>query len=290
MKYAKRTKEVVLSIWQDVERKHLLLVSAGLAYYLLMSLFPALLLVTAVAAYVPQDALQGAGQFLNNMIGSRAVSLIQQMLATIAPHRLGLLSFGIITTLWLASKGVKAIIWGLDIVYDARASRSLWITRILAFGLTFAVSLLLLIGVIVMLVGPTLEEFFARVAPVQTVWLEVWPYVQWLLSALFTFAAIELLYLFAPNVPRANRLTVLGAIAATFSWLILSWGLRLYFDYFGNWKLDQLYGIFATPIAVMIWLYWSAVVLLLGAQLNVSLRLDKRLEDRSFTPEKELSR
>jgi membrane protein len=290
MKYVRRTKEVVLSIWQDVERKHLLLVSAGLAYYLLMSLFPALLLVTAVAAYVPQDALYEAGQFLNNMIGSRAVSLIQQMLATITPHRLGLLSFGIVTTLWLTSKGVKAIIWGLDIVYDARASRSLWITRILAFGLTFAVSLLLLIGVIVMLVGPTLEEFLARVAPVQTVWLEIWPYVQWLLSALFTFAAIELLYLFAPNVPRANRLTVLGAIAATLSWLLLSWGLRLYFDYFGNWKLDQLYGIFATPIAVMIWLYWSAVVLLLGAQLNVSLQLDKRLEDRSSAPEKELSR
>jgi membrane protein len=278
MKYVKRAKEVIFLILRDVERKHLLLIAAGLAYYFLMSLFPALLFITALMAYAPlEEALRGADSFLTNMIGPQNVSTVHQMLGIVTPHRRGLLSFGIITTLWLTSKGTKAVIWGFDIVYEAHASRSLWITRILAFGLTFAVAFLLFIGVVVMLVGPALEAFFARIAPVQTVWLEIWPYLQWLLTALFTFAAIELLYLFAPNVPRAHRRTIPGAVIATATWLILSWGLSLYFYYFGNLKLDKLYGIFATPIALMTWLYWSAVVLLMGAQVNSTLQRYRKL-------------
>jgi membrane protein len=113
------------------------------------------------------------------------------------------------------------------------------------------------------------------VVPIQSLWLRVWPYVQWCLSALFIFAAIELLYRLAPNVPAKQRLTIPGAIVATVIWLVLAWGLGYYFHHFGDLKFDRLYELLASPIALIVWLYWSAIAILIGAEINVNLRVKK---------------
>lgn len=272
MKQLKDAISVVKPIFKGFERKHLSLLAAGLAYYFVMSLAPALMVLTAIMAYLPlKNGVQGATSFMAHVIPHQSLALLEPMLTTITPHRTGLLSLGIIATLWLSSKGVKGIIAGLDIVYAVRVPRSLWINRILAFGLTFAVGLLLLVAVILALAGPALEIVLSRAVPIQSLWMRVWPFLHWLLAATFTFAAIELFYLLAPNVPVKNRLTVPGALVAASAWLALSWGLGLYFHYFGDLKLNKLYGILAAPIALVIWLYWGAAAILIGAEMNVNL-------------------
>jgi membrane protein len=212
-----------------------------------------------------------------HVIPQQGLSLIEPVLTTITPHRTGLLSFGLITTLWLTSKGVKGIIGGLDIVYEVRTPRAIWINRILAFGLTVAVGMLLLLAVALALAGPFVETLLSAIAPVQSLWMKAWPYVQWLLAAFFTFAAIELLYLLAPNVPVAKRMTIPGAVIAASIWLALSGGLGLYFHYFGESKLNAVYGILATPVTLVIWLYWGAAAILIGAEINVNLQYRKSI-------------
>ncbi len=279
MKQLKDAISVVKLIFKGFERKHLSLLAAGLAYYFVMSLAPALMVLTAIMAYLPlKNGVQGATSFMAHVIPHQSLALLEPMLTTITPHRTGLLSLGIIATLWLSSKGVKGIIAGLDIVYAVRVPRSLWINRILAFGLTFAVGLLLLVAVILALAGPALEIVLSRAVPIQSLWMRVWPFLHWLLAATFTFAAIELFYLLAPNVPVKNRLTVPGALVAASAWLALSWGLGLYFHYFGDLKLNKLYGILAAPIALVIWLYWGAAAILIGAEMNVNLEHRKTRE------------
>lgn len=260
-------------IFENVERKHLSLIAAGLTYYFLMSFFPALAVLAAVVAYLPwQGGMQDVTAFLGFVMPPPAMSLFTQFLTSIRIHRGGLLSFGIIATVWLSSKAVKGIISGLDIVYEVRAPRRLWTNRILAFGLTFGVGILLLLAVALTLAGPAVATILARTASVQSLWFRIWPYVQWIPPAIFIFAAIELLYLLAPNLPVGERVTVPGALAAAVGWLALSWGLGFYFQYFGGAKLTRLYEFLATPIAVMIWLYWSAFTLLLGAEINASVQ------------------
>lgn len=284
MRHLDEAKRVITLIFRGFERKHLSLVAAGLAYYFLMSLVPALVLLTAVVAYLPlQYGMQG---FMAHVIPRQSMSFIEPVLTTTSEHRTGLLSFGIITTLWLSSIGVKGIIAGLDIVYDVRVPRRLWTNRILAFGLTFAVGVLLLLGAALALVGPGVEALLSTTVSIQSLWMNIWPYVQWLLSAMFTFAAIELLYLTAPNVSAAHRLTIPGAAVAASSWLVLSWGLGFYFHHFGGLKLARLYGILAAPVALMIWLNWGAAAILIGAQLNVSLQCHK--SPRVLDPESTL--
>lgn len=279
MKFLKKTISALKPIFRGFERKHLALVAAGLAYYFLMSLFPALVLLTAVVAHLSRkDGMQSATALLSHVMPPQGMALLGDALATISPHRTGLLSFGVIATLWLISKAVKGIIAGLDIVYEVHTPRSLWINRILAFGLTIGVGVLLLLAVALMLAGPLLEAGLASVVHLQSLWIKSWPYIQWLLAAAFIFAAIELLYLLAPNVPAARRVTIPGALVAAASWLALSWGLGFYFQHFGHLKLDAVYGILATPIALVIWLYWSAAAILIGAEINVTIQAHKKLE------------
>jgi membrane protein len=282
MKYLKELVSLGTLVFKGFERKHLALISAGLAYYFLMALFPALLLLIAVAGFLPlQNGVQGATSFIAHVIPRQGLEMLEPMLATVGTHRTGLLSLGIITGLWLTSKGAKGIIAGLDIVYEVRAPRPLWINRILAFGLTCAVGVLLLLAVTLTLAAPAVEALLAIVVPVQSLWIKAWPYIQWLLAATFTFAAIELLYLLAPNVPLAKRTTIPGALIAASAWLVLSWGLGFYFHHFGDLKLDAVYGILATPIALVIWLYWGAAAILIGAEINVNLQSYKSLRRSS---------
>jgi len=278
-------RELTTLVYRESERKHLALAAAGVAYYFLMSLVPALALLAAVVASLP--VLNDSGElasFLGRVMPAQALSMLDEVVATIQPYRASLFSFGVIVTLWLASAGGKGIIASLDLVYDVRTPRAPWLNRMLAFLLTLAVGALLLAAVALTLVGPFVERALAVLVPVQSWWLVVWPYLQWLVAAAFTFTAISLLLTLAPNAPAGERLTLPGALLAAVAWMTLSWGLGVYLHYFGEIKLDRFYGVFATPVAVMIWLYWGAAAILLGAQINASLaswRRARRASDGS---------
>jgi membrane protein len=273
MRYLKTAATLSIQILRNVERKHVWLLAAGLAYYFMMSLFPALVLVAAVASYLPlEQGMQGVTRFLGYVVPPQATSVFERVLSSIRTHRAGLLSFGIIVLIWLSSKSVKGIMAGLDIVYEVRAPRRVWTNRVLAFGLTFAVGILLLLGVGLTVAAPALRALLLRAVPEQSLLFQIWPYLQWLPAGFFIFTAIELLYLLGPNLPTRQRVTVPGALVVAATWLVLSRGLGLYFQSFGEAKLVRLYEFLATPIAIMIWLYWSAFAILVGAQINASLQ------------------
>lgn len=272
---------VITGVLKDFERKHLSLIAAGLAYNFVMSLLPALLLLTSLAAYLPlHNGVYGLTSFLSPLVPPQSMSLVLQILNKIGSHRAGLLSVASVTTLWLTSVATKSVIAGLDIVYEVPKPRRIWTNRILAVGLSLAVGVLLLVGVMLTLVGPLIGRLLSRAAPMQSMWMQIWPSAHWALAAIFTFAAIELLYLFAANIPASPRRTILGALAATLGLLILAWGLGWYFHNFGEMKLGKLVEALATPIAVAVWLHWSALVVLLGAEINLNVFRKSRLVEQ----------
>lgn len=203
---------------------------------------------------------------------AQVVRLIEEPLTRIASHRGALLSFGLVTTLWLSSIAFKGLILGLDMVHGSSVQRPLWVSRILALALTIGVGVLLLIGVILSSTGPSLWAQLSSLMPVEPLWLRLGPYLQWLVSALMLFAAIELLYVLGPSLPVSKRVTFPGAAAATFMWLVLAWGLGFYFHHFGQFKFARFFGFLAIPALFMTWLYCNAAAVLLGAEINSRLR------------------
>ena len=278
-KDASATKRIItniLDIWRDIEKKNLPLATAGIAYYLLLSLFPALTLLSAVLSYLPvQNGLREAMSVLGYVIPPQVMTLIGDLLTRITPHRVALLSVGLVTTLWLASLAFKGLILGLDMVHGSNVQRPLWVSRILALALTIAVGGLLLIGVVLTSLGPVLWAHFSRLMPIESPWFRIGPYLQWSVSTLVLFTAIELLYVVGPSLPVSKRLTIPGAAAATVIWLALAWGLGFYFHHFGELKLARFFGFLAAPALFMTWLYCSAAAVLLGARINSRLRTAK---------------
>ena len=276
MRYIREALAIFRLIGTNAERKHLALAAAGLAYNFLLSLIPVFMVLAAVLAYLPvQNGMQDVNSFLVNVVPRQALPVIADLATRISPHRTGLLSFGLITAVWLASKSLNGMIMGLDLAYNVYAPRRIWTTRILAFFLTLAVGLLLLLGVALTLAGPFVGTLLSRVAPIHSIWLRLWPFIQWSFSVVIVFSAIELLYVLAPNIPFTHRLTVPGAVFASAMWIALAWGFGFYLHYSGA-KLDRFYGVLATPIAFMIWLNWSASAILLGAEINSSLMSYRR--------------
>lgn len=263
----------IWNLWRDVEKKNLPLATAGITYYLLLSFFPALALLSAVLSYLPvQNGLREAMSILGFVIPPQVMTLIKELMTQITPHRGALLSLGLATMLWLASVAFKGLILGLDMVHGSEMQRPLWITRLLAFGLTIAVGILMLIGVILTSIGPSLWTHLSRLLPFDSRWLRIGPFVNWSVSALILFTAIEILYVWGPSLPVSKRRTIPGAIAATAIWLVLAWGLGFYFHHFGDVKIAKFFGFLATPALFMTWLFCNAAAILFGAEINSRLK------------------
>jgi membrane protein len=270
-----------------VVRNHTLQMAAALAYYFVLSLFPALTLLSAVVAYLPvPDLFNQALALLARFLPADAMGLVRRVLAdVISPNKETFLSLGILGTLWAASGGFAAMIEALNIAYDVRDDRPFWKTRPLAVGLAFLTGALLLIALSVMVVGPRFGQWLAGRVHLPGLFVLLWPFIHWSIAIGFTVLAVEALYFLAPNVKQRLRATLPGTVVSVGCWITLSYLLGLYFRHFGNF--NKTYGTLGAAVALMTWLYWTGFALLVGAELNKELaKISKegKLEEKHEPP------
>jgi membrane protein len=266
-----RFKTAIRKTVADVDRNHMLYMAAALSYYFILSLFPALIFLSGVVAYIPIPNLFGhILQLIGRFVPGDAMVLIRRVLSdVISPNRGTLLSVGLVGTLWTASGGFVATIEALNIAYEVEETRPFWKTRPLGIGLTFLIGLLLLIALAVMIVGPHFGEWLAGKLHLSWLFAAAWPFLEWSVAVGFTVLAVELLYFLAPNVKQRFWWTLPGATLAVGSWLLLSYGLGIYFRRFAH--LNKTYGAVGAVIGLMIFLYWTGFAMLVGGELNAEL-------------------
>jgi membrane protein len=267
----RRAKEAVWRTVEAVPQKHTLQMAAALSYYFVISLFPALVLLSAIIAYLPgAHPFEQVLSMLSGFVPHDTLELLQRVLAkVVTPNRGTLISFGVLGTLWTASGGFSAAIEALDIAYEVEEGRPFWVTRPLAVGLTLLVGLLLLIALGVMIVGPQFGTWLAERANLSWLLAKAWPYIHWTVAILFTVLAVEALYFIAPNVKQRFWATLPGAVLSVACWIGLSYGLGIYFRSFAHF--NKTYGAMGAVIALMVWLYWTSFAMLVGAELNCEL-------------------
>jgi membrane protein len=275
------------ALWRfadDINNKHTLQMAAALSYYFVISLFPALILLSAILAYLPvHDLLKQAFVLMGGFVPKDTLALVEKVLAdVVSPNRSTFLSFGILGTLWTASGGFSATIEALNIAYEVEETRPFWRTRPLAIGLTFIIGLLMLIALGVMIVGPDFGQWLASRLHMSWLFAILWPYVHWLVAVGFTVLSVEWLYFLAPNVKQRFWSTLPGAILSVGCWIGLSYGLGVYFRNFANF--NKTYGTLGAAVALMVWLYWTGFFMLVGAELNCQLAKETK---EGKIPEKE---
>ena len=264
-------KNALIGTYGDVVRNHTLQMAAALAYYFVLSLFPALILLSAVVAYLPvPDLFNQALALLARFLPADAMGLVRRVLAdVVSPNKGTFLSLGILGTLWAASGGFAATIEALNIAYDVRDDRPFWKTRPLAVGLAFLTGTLLLVALSVMVVGPRFGGWLAGKVHLSGLFVLLWPYIHWTIAIGFTILAVEALYFLAPNVKQRFWATLPGAVIAVGCWIGLSYLLGIYFRHFGTF--NKTYGTLGAAVALMVWLYWTGFAMLVGAELNQEL-------------------
>lgn len=261
-------RRVIRLTYAGVRSKHTSQLAAGLSYYFILSLFPLLIAFAAGLALVPLPHLfDQILTLMGRFIPSDSMGLVRGVLRdVISPHGGSILSVGIVLTIWAASGGVAALVEAVNVAYNLADTRSFVRKRLLAIGLMFAVGALAVVALALMVVGPGFGRWVAEKAGLGAVFVALWPYSRWGLSIACAVLSIELIYMWAPSARRPFRTTLPGAVIALITWLLLSSGLGLYLRNFG--KLNKTYGTLAAAVALMLWLYWTAFAILVGAQFN----------------------
>ncbi len=283
----RRSKQVIVGVAKDVMNNHIPSFAAALSYYFVLAFFPAVIAVAAFIAYLPLPNL------LNTIIAAMAMIAPPESMALVvrvagdvlSPSRGAFLSAGLLGALWTCSSGFSAVIEALNVAYNVPETRPVWKTRLLSLELTFLIGTLVTVAFAVMIVGPRFGEFLAAHLGLSRAFALVWPLLRYLCSVIFIVVAIEALYFRAPNLKQRFTATLPGAIMAVVGWILLSDGLSFYFRSFAH--LNRTYGVLGGGIALLIWLYWCGLLILLGAELNakiIQLRGDGTLEVKPPPP------
>ena len=255
-----------------VSQDNLPLISAGVAFFSMLSLFPALAALIALAGLVSEPVLVVAQledmrplmpNDVYEIINDQVVSLVTASSDTLG--RAGLIS--LLFALWSARAGVGAMITGLNAVYKER-DRNTAKHYLRALLLTIALVGVGIVSLFSLVVIPVFLAFFPLGAT-GTFLVEA---ARWVVAVAVLFAGIGLLYRYGPN-RRAARIQWLsvGAVVAVACWLVLSVAFSYYVGNFGNY--NQVYGSIGAVIAMLIWLWISSFLVLFGAALNAQIEM-----------------
>lgn len=266
----------LLRTYDHVDDHHTMQMAAALSYYFVLSLFPALILLSALVAYLPvPDLFNQALDLMARFVPADSMGIIRGVLAdVITPYRGSFLSLGVLGTIWAASGGFVAAMEALNIAYDVQELRSFWRRRAMAIFLSVLIAGLLLSALAVMIFGPRFGAWIAARIHLSAVFGAVWPYLHWTISVAFTVLAVEVLYYFGPNVKQRFLATLPGAVLSVTIWVALSYLLSLYFRHFA--AFNKTYGTLGATVALMVWLYWTSFVMLVGAELNAELAQESK--------------
>ena len=242
--------------------------SAELAYYFFLAVFPALLFLVALAGFFPIENLMGEiTRNLSRVAPPDVLKIIQDQIYKVATGDSGgLLTIGMLLTIWSSSAGMMAIINTLNKAYDIEESRPWWKVRLTAVALTIAIALFVLISFALVIVGPMLAEQVARAVNLGPVFEWTWKILQWLVIFVLIATAIGIVYYFAPDAEQEWVWLTPGSLLATLLWILFSLGFKIYVSNFANY--NETYGAIGGVIVLLLWFYASGLAILIGAEMN----------------------
>ena len=242
--------------------------SAQLSYYFFLALFPALICFVALASFFPIEHLTDVVLGILMRIAPPDVQmLVQRQLMVIAESRnAGLLTFGIIGTVWSASAGMNAVIRTLNFAYHVPETRPWWRVRLRAMALTLVVPAFALASLTIVLVGPALGERLADTLHVSALFLFAWRIMHWPLVFVLAASGLAFVYNVGPDASQRWQCLIPGSLFATGVWMGATMGLRWYVASLAQYQ--QTYGTIGTALVILLWFYVSGLAMLVGAELN----------------------
>lgn len=261
-------KDVAVRVKNEISDDHTVLAAAGVAFFAFLALIPALAALVSIAGLVttPSEAAERIERLLGGL-PEEAKDLLASQLESMAGQDGGSLSIGLVTaialSLWSASGGMGHLIEAINVAYDEHDDRGFLSRKALSLVLTIGAILFLAAALVGLAALPTLLNTSALPSAAQTV-LQI---LFWPVLVVGFAGGLAVLYRFGPDRAQPEwRWVSWGAAMAVVLWIIASVGFRIYTANFGSY--GETYGSLAAVVVLMLFLFITSFVILLGAQIN----------------------
>lgn len=244
--------------------------ASQLAFFFLLSLFPLLIFIFTLLPYLNLDQGEIFMYIRDYAPGSVAVLLEETLGEILTSRNGGLLSFGIIATVWSASKGMNALTKALNRSYFQEESRSFIMARGMSVIFTVMLIGVLVVALVLPVFGQQIGTLVFSYVGVESDFLQLWSKLRWIAPIILIYAVFSLIYWLVPNLKISYKSVVLGSVFSTIGWIITSLGFSFYVGNYGSYS--STYGSIGAIIVLMMWLYLSAIILMLGGQINAVMR------------------
>jgi membrane protein len=268
---ARGLKDVFWRLYAAISEDRVMLIAAGVTYYLLLALFPAASALVSIYGFVSDPAaIADRITFLSSVMPADALNIFLDQLRALTSERNTTLSIaligGLALALWSANAGMKALFEAMNVAYAEQEKRSL--VRLNLVSLLFTLGALVLAIIVLSAMGGV-------PAALRYLWLDQWTEIiirlaRWPIMMLFVGAGIVILYRFGPSrEPAKLRWLTWGAAFATVAWLLASVAVSYYLANIADY--NATYGTLGALIGFMVWTWVSVIIVIVGAEINAEL-------------------
>ncbi|QGH33390.1 YihY family inner membrane protein [Gracilibacillus salitolerans] len=243
--------------------------AAQLSYFFLLSLFPFMIFLVTLVGYLPFDQIN-VMNFVSTYAPEEITTLLNDNLTQIMNNRNGgLLSIGIIGTLWSASNGINALVRSFNKAYNIEEERSFIVMRGISIVLTIAMLFVIVVTFLLPVFGKMIGVYLFSFFGLSQGFLDTWNTLRWVISSVVFFIVLMMLYRMAPSKRVYFKHIYIGAIFATVCWQLTSLAFSYYVTSMGNYSAT--YGSLGGVIILMIWFYLSGMIIITGGEINAQI-------------------
>ncbi len=238
--------------------------AASTAFFLFLSLIPALMLLCAIIPYTPLT--EANLMSIARRVAPEAVeALVIGIISDVYNKSIGIVSLTAIGTLWSAGKGVLALMEGLNAINDVEEERNYMLLRLVASLYLILMLVAVLVSLLVMVFGKALIGMIEGMIPQSAYLFDTLMHFRTLFVWAMLTVVIALMYAYVPGVRTGFKLQLPGAVFAAVGWSVVTWAFSIYVEEFNGFSA---YGSLTTIIILMLWLYAIAYIILAGAFIN----------------------
>lgn len=269
-----RRAKLSLLFLEKIDSDHVSAYSAMSAYFMLMSIVPFLMLVLFLTKYLPFTQ-HDVFRLLHNINIVHENSFLQDIINEIFQHtNTTVMGLTIIAMIWAASKGIWAIVQGLNTVYDIEETRNPIMLRIVAMFYTVAFILIIALSLVLLVFGSSIYTYVLSHYPKLTALSGFLRSMKSFFSFFILTGFFLILYKYVPDRKTTFKNELFGAIFASAGWSLFSFGFSIYVSRFSNYT--RIYGGLGTILLFLLWFYMIMYILFLGAELNCLISYEER--------------
>lgn len=266
--------QIIRNLYLRFQEHEIPALGAQLTYYLLLAFFPFLIFILTLLSYTTITSEQVLYD-LSRLIPADAFKVVREVVRqTLSSSRQTLLSLGALFTIWASSNGINAVIHGINKAYDERETRPFWKVRGMAIVFTIGLALVIILALVLLVLGRQLGLALSAYTGDSTLYMTSWQLYRFAIPLLVMLVVFSFFYRYAPTKKISFREAIPGAVFSSLGWIITSWVFSFYVNQFDNYT--RTYGSLGGIIVLLLWLYLSSMVILIGGEINATLSLRRK--------------